>query len=169
MNKDLIIGYVLGFIDAEASFSVSIKIQKDLAYGVRLDPVFSITQAKKEPLELISKVINAGRIIRKPGQKHLYLLIIDNMAELIEKLIPFLDNYIELLSIKKEQYLMFREIVLSLSKGLHKNHIKLKELVSKAYELSSLSSKARRKRSLEEIITIINSHIARRRDLPGER
>ena len=47
MDKDLIIGYVIGFIDAEASFSVSIKVQKDLAYGVKLDPVFSITQAKK--------------------------------------------------------------------------------------------------------------------------
>jgi len=48
MNKELVIGYVLGLIDAEASFSVSIKIQKDLVYGIRLDPVFSITQAKKE-------------------------------------------------------------------------------------------------------------------------
>jgi len=48
MNKELVIGYVLGLIDAEASFSVSIKIQKDLVYGIRLDPVLSITQAKKE-------------------------------------------------------------------------------------------------------------------------
>ena len=101
MNKDMIVGYVLGLIDAEASFSVSIKMQKDLAYGIRLDPVFSITQAKKEPLELVSRVIGAGRILRKPGQKHLYLLVIGNMGELTEKLIPFLDTYLELLSAKR--------------------------------------------------------------------
>ena len=165
----MVLGYVVGFIDAEASFSVSIKIQRDLAYGVRLDPVFSITQAKREPLELISKIIGAGRIIRKPGQKHLYLLIIDNMNELAEKLIPFLDNYLKLLNAKKEQYLIFRDIVLSLHEGQHRSLDKIKELVLKAYRLSSLSSKARRKRSIEEIFTIINSYIARRRDLPGER
>ena len=169
MNKGLIIGYVMGFIDAEASFSVSIKVQKDLAHGVRLDPVFSVTQAKGEPLELISKVTNAGRIIKKPGQKHLYLLIIDNMSELVEKLIPFLDSNLELLRAKREQYLIFKDIVLSLHKGQHKDPVKLKELLSKAYSLSSLSSKARRKRGLEEIFSIIDSYIARRRDLPGER
>ena len=169
MNPQLIIGYIIGFIDAEASFSVSIKIQKDLVYGVRLDPVFSITQAKREPLELITKTIGVGRIIKKPGQKHLYLLVIDNMNELADKLFPFLDKYQGLLYIKKESYLIFKEIVLALHKGLHKNASKLKELVFKAYNLSNLSSKARRKRSLNEIIAIIDSHIAKRRDLPGER
>lgn len=155
MNKDMIVGYVLGLIDAEASFSVSIKMQKDLA--------------KKEPLELVSRVIGAGRILRKPGQRHLYLLVIDNMGELTEKLIPFLDTYLELLSAKREQYSVFRDIVLSLHRGHHRNYVKLKELVSKAYKLSVLSSKARRRRNIEEIFTLMDLHIARRRDLPGER
>jgi hypothetical protein len=167
--KQLIIGYVVGFIDAEASFSVSVKIQRDLMYGIRLDPVFSITQSNKEPLELVSKIIGAGRIIRKPGQSHLYLLIIDNMDELVGKLIPFLDKYLDLLRVKKEQYRVFRDIVLSLHKGSHKDVNVLKNLVSKAYYLSRLSSKSHRKRSLEEVIRIIDSFIARRRDLPGER
>ena len=90
MENKLLMGYVLGFIDAEASFSVSIKLQKGLAYGIRLDPVFSITQQEKAPLEIIRQVIGVGRIIRKPGQRHLYLLVIDSMKDLREKLIPFL-------------------------------------------------------------------------------
>ena len=64
----------MGFIDAEASFSVSIKIQKDTAYSVRVDPVFSIAQQEIAPLELIMRTVGAGRTIRKPGQKHLWQL-----------------------------------------------------------------------------------------------
>jgi len=162
------IGYVTGFIDAEASFSISIKIQKDLAYGIRLDPVFSITQAKKEPLEIIAQTIGAGRITKKPGQKHLYLLIIDNMKELTEKLIPFLDKHEKNLYSKKEHYKTFREIVLALKTKQHKNKTTLKKLVYKAYLLSKINPKSHRKRTLEEIITLIDSK-KRRRDLPGER
>ena len=169
LEQKLVTGYIIGFIDAEGSFSVSIKVQRDLTYGVRLDPVFSITQARREVLELIRRAIGAGRILRKPGQRHLYIYIVDNMNELIEKLIPFLDKYQNLLHVKKETYLIFRDIVLTLHKGLHKNVSKLRELISKAYTLSNLSPKAHRKRSIDEIFKIINTYIAKRRDLPGER
>ena len=168
MEKE-IIGYIMGFIDAEASFSISIKVQKDLRYGIRIDPVFSITQTMKKPLELIANTINAGRIIRKPGQEHLYLLIIDNIKDLTEKLIPFIEEHKHLLIVKAEQYNLFKEIVVSLNKKEHMNPDKLRELVIKSYMLSSLNPKSKRKRKLEEILTIIDSRIARRRDLPGER
>ena len=158
---------MIGFIDAEASFSVSIKIQKDLKYGVRLDPVFSITQSSREPLELIAKTVGAGRIIRKPGQEHLYLLVIDNMDDLVGKLIPFLDRYQNLLRAKIEQYRIFKDIVLSIHKGMHKDALLLKELIFKAYVLSQVSSKSRRKRGLEEILKLIDSFIAIRQGSPG--
>ena len=167
--KQLLIGYVIGFIDAEASFSVSIKMQKDLRYGIRLDPVFSITQSNKRPLELVAKIIGAGRIIRKPGQRHLYLLVIDNMDDLTNNLIPFLDKYQNLLQTKIEQYKIFRDIVLSLHKGMHKDIFLLKELISKAYILSQISSKSRRKRNLEDVLRFIDSFIVRQQGSPGER
>jgi len=59
--------------------------------------------------------------------------------------------------------------VLSLRKGHHRDYVKLKELIPKAYKLSDLNSKARRRRNIEEIFTLIDSHIARLRDPPGER
>ena len=151
----------MGFIDAEASFSVSIKIQRDLRYGIRLDPVFSITQSSKKPLEVIAKIIGAGRIIKKPGQDHLYLLVIDNMSDLVNKLIPFLDKHMNLICAKEENYLIFREIVIALDKGLHKDRDTLKRLVHYAYNLSSLSKKARRRRSLCEIFTIIEAQTSK--------
>jgi hypothetical protein len=41
VGGEIAVGYVVGFIDAEASFSVSIKYQR--GYVLRVDPVFSIT------------------------------------------------------------------------------------------------------------------------------
>jgi len=82
----------MGFIDAEASFSVSIKLQNGMMYGVRIDPVFSVTQQDREPLRLIMAVIGTGRVIRKLGQRHLRLLVIDNMKELKDRLIPSLTS-----------------------------------------------------------------------------
>ena len=165
--KQLFIGYVIGLIDAEASFSVSIKIQKDLKYGVRLDPVFSITQSNRRALELVAKVIGAGRIIRKPGQRHLYLIVIDNMNDLINKLIPFLDKYQNMLRTKNKQYKIFRDIVFSLHKGIHRDVFLLKELVSKAYILSQISTKSHRKRNLREILEIIDSFVTERQGFSG--
>ena len=169
MENKLLTGYVLGFIDAEASFSVSIKLQKGLAYGIRLDPVFSITQQEKAPLEIIRQVIGIGRIIRKPGQRHLYLLVIDSMKDLREKLIPFLNRYENVLTAKKRNYELFREIVEKMLRKEHRKPESLKQLVKKAYLLSNLSSKAYRKRRLQEILSIIDYYCSKRRDSPGER
>gem|GEM_PF-924309 len=157
-------GYVMGFIDAEGSFSVSIKLQKGLRYGIRLDPVFSITQREREPIDKIMHVLNAGRVIRKPGQPHLYLLIIDSMSELTGKLIPFLERNIDLLHAKKRQYILFRDIVRGLHEARHRDIGGMRDLVIKAYELSNLSMKSNRRRSLDDILLMLKQW-----GPPGER
>ena len=164
-----IIGYVMGFIDAEASFSVSVKLQNDMVYGVRIDPVFSVTQQDREPLRLIMGVIGAGRVIRKPGQRHLWLLVIGNMKELKDRLVPFIDEHVKLLIAKKRAYEIFREIVLRISNGEHRNLDGLKAIVVLAYRLSELSSKARRRKGLNQVLDIINSRAAKRGEPPGDR
>ena len=149
------IGYVVGFIDAEASFSVSIKYQR--GYGIRLDPVFSASQLNKDPLDVISRVIGVGRIIRKPGQEHLYLYVVDNMSELVEGLIPFLDKYRHLLRSKKNAYDLFREIAISLANGVHREKEGKRKLIKLAYTLSAINSKSHRKRPLEEVLKLLES------------
>jgi hypothetical protein len=155
VGGDIAVGYVVGFIDAEASFSVSIKYQR--GYGLRLDPVFSITQLNREPLDVIHGVINAGRIIKKPGQKHLHLYIVDNIKELTERLIPFLDKHRHLLYSKGKAYGLFREIVISLSKGKHKEKEEMRRLLTLAYELSHTNPKSRRKRALDEVLKLLDN------------
>ena len=156
MSDDLDRGYVSGIIDAEASFSVSIKIQHDLRYKVRIDPVFSITQRNRDVLEIVKRILDCGRIIPKPGQKHLWLFLVDGLDELQRKLVPALDR-LKLIS-KRPVYPLFREIVLKLAEkkySLTCNDIR--ELVLMAYKLSKLNPKSHRKRSLREILSLIPS------------
>ena len=153
---DYTLGYVAGFVDAEASFSVSLKLQRDLRYHVRPDPVFSITQSNEEVLNFLRSVIECGRVIEKPGQRHLKILIIDNLDELKDKLIPFLDKLN--LKVKQEQYRIFREIVLKLANNRRKlTREMLEEIIFLSFELSKLNPKSMRRRSLGEILEILNS------------
>ena len=105
-------GYLAGFVDAEGSFSVSVKYQPDLRYKIRVDPVFSITQKERKVLETIQRILGCGRIMPKQGQKNLWVLIVDGLDELYSKLIPALDTLYFIC--KKQNYEIFRQIVLKL-------------------------------------------------------
>ena len=154
--NDFIAGYVAGIIDAEASFSISVKLQSDLRCKVRLDPVFSITQESMEVLRIVQEYLGCGRIIRKPGQKHLWLLIVDSLDELCGCLAAKLDALS--LYAKKKHYMLFREIICELaSKKYRLSCNDIRRLVIEAYKLSELNSKSRRRRSLREILALIPS------------
>ena len=170
MSGDYDKGYVSGLIDAEASFSAGIKVQSDLRCKVRVDPVFSITQRSRETLEVVQKVLRCGRVIPKPGQRHLWLFVVDGLDELRQKLIPALDE-LKLIS-KRSAYNLFREIVLKLAEKKYSLTCEdVRELVLMAYELSELNPKSSRKRSLAEVLSLIpltsdNHEVGK---APGER
>ncbi|WP_165487967.1 LAGLIDADG family homing endonuclease [Aeropyrum pernix] len=156
-----------GIIDAEASLSVSIKIQEDLRCRVRVDPVFSITQDSKDVLNVVKNYFGCGRLMPKPGQEHLTLYVVDRLEALVDCLIPKLDRLP--LIVKKRGFEMFREIVLTLTRMKYRRVecCVIRDLVLKSYSLSSLNKKSKRKRSLEEILKIIPCDKAV--EPPGER
>ena len=120
-------------------------------------------------LEIIQRVLGCGRIIQKPGQKHLWILIVDNLDELSRKLIPILDGL--RLMAKKSAYECFREIVLKLAEKKYSLTCdEVRELVILAYRLSNLNLKSSRKRSLNEILPLIPvSDTYKVGKAPGER
>nr|3E54_A Chain A, RRNA intron-encoded endonuclease [Vulcanisaeta distributa]3E54_B Chain B, RRNA intron-encoded endonuclease [Vulcanisaeta distributa] len=154
-EEDFKEGYILGFIEAEGSFSVSIKFQRDVFGGVRLDPVFSITQKNREVLEAIKEHLGIGRIMEKAGQPNTYVYVVDNFNELV-KLINFLNKYADFMIVKKRQFLMFREIANGLVNGEHLHINGLKRLVKLAYELTKESEKGYRKYDLNHVLSIID-------------
>ena len=147
--------YIVGFVDGEGCFSVSLKKQDDTRFGWVIDPVFHVTQDKEGAvvLEMLKRVFQCGRIIPKPGQEDTVLqYVVDSRRHLIEVIIPFFNKHKPI--IKQRDFEFFKEIVQSLQKGEHKNPEGFMKLVEKVYAMSK-----DRKRPLEEVLSQIRKRV----------
>jgi hypothetical protein len=147
--------YIVGFVDGEGCFSVSIKKQEDTKFGWVIDPVFHITQDKERSviLEIIKRVFNCGRIIPKPGREDAVLqYVVDSRRHLAEVIIPFFDKHKPI--VKQREFKAFKEIVQSLEKGEHRSPEGFIELLEKAYKMS-----CDRKHSLEEVVSKMKERV----------
>ena len=142
--------YILGFVDAEGCFSVSIKNQETTRFGWVLDPIFQVTQHKnnKKVLEHIKGELRCGRIIEKSGQSDTLVYLVDNRRQLKEKIIPFFEKY--RLVVKDADFQKFKKIVEGLENKEHQSKEKFKELIKTAFEMN-LEGKQRRYK-LEEVL-----------------
>ena len=149
-KKNRIKLYIIGFVDAEGCFSVSLKKQKDARFGWVLDPIFQVTQHKnsKLVLDVIKDELTCGRIINKPGQKDTLIYLVDNRRQLTEKIIPFFEKH--RLVVKEKDFEKFKDIVQGLENKEHQKIDSFKKLVKKAFEMN-LKGKQRRYK-LEEIL-----------------
>ena len=136
--------YLLGIVDAEGCFSVSLKEQKGTRFGYVLDPVFSVSQHKsnKFVLDLLHRELDCGRVIQKHGQKGSFVFVVDNRRQLVEKIIPFFNKYKLLL--KWNDFQKFSTIVLGLDRKEHSKRESFKELIRLAFTMN-LMGKQRRK------------------------
>lgn len=151
MRRQKLYSYLLGIIDAEGCFSISIKKQDTARFGWVIDPVFHVTQHKssRDVLEDFQTAFNAGRIIPKTGQKNLLIFIVDNRRQLAEKVIPFFNRYP--LRIKKNDFEIFKEVVEALERKEHLVEDGFRRLVKKARSFKR-ARKGRYKYSLEDIL-----------------
>jgi hypothetical protein len=128
--------YVVGFIDGEGSFSVSIGKHKTLKRGYEVRPEFEIElRADDQPiLERILVTIGCGRIYDLSYERYGWYphskYKINNNKDLRECLFPFLDKYPPQAK-KAEVYKFFKEIVLMVARKEHltdKGFNKIKQL-----------------------------------------
>lgn len=85
-----------GFIEGEGSFSVSVKRNDNLRFGIELDPLFNITQHINgvRTLYLALEMFKTGRIRYKTGSNATLVFIIEPRKSLQEKVCPFLERYV---------------------------------------------------------------------------
>jgi len=147
--------YILGFVDAEGCFSVSLKKQDTTRFGWVLDPLFQVTQHKsnRSVLEQIKKELVCGRIVEKPGQKDTLIYLVDNRRQLREKVIPFFEKY--KLITKGGDFQKFKEIVTGLENKEHFEIETFTKLIEKAFKMN-LEGKQRRYK-LEEVLKNLKS------------
>lgn len=146
-----------GFVEGEGSNSVSISINKNFKYGINIQPVFNVSQHKNGLSILYSfkELFNCASVLEKSGSPEIYVYSLKGYKQIIEHVIPFLETYVQPFTCKKEEYLVFKQIVLQSCEGGQRYKESLIEMVKLAYTLQGKGKN--RKREISEIFEIIEN------------
>ena len=110
--------YLVGFIDGEGSFNVSLR-KKDYGAGWQISPVFNVSQRDETILSLMKRHLVCGSIRMRKDGVHYYE--VTNLSSLRDKVIPFLNKFQLLSSSKKKNFRILKEIVEIMLAGSHNN------------------------------------------------
>ena len=141
-------GWVVGFVDGEGSFIVTIfhHPKSRMKYGWQVFPELVVTQraTNLNALEEIQKVLGCGNICKSKekgeyGHKEpLYRYAVRSIKELNEKVIPFFEKNRLQSKSKKEDFKKFTKILRMMRKS---QHLKWKGLVKIAQIAQTMNRK----------------------------
>ena len=145
-----------GFVEGEGSNSVSITVGRNFKFGVKLQPVFNVSQHVNglPLLNSFKELFGVGSVLKKSGSPDIWVYTLKGYKQIIEHVIPFLDIYVQPFSCKTTEYQIFLQLVLNSKAGHQTQKETLIEMVKLAYTLTGKGKN--RKRPLEEILEIIN-------------
>jgi len=109
--------FVTGFVDGDASFTVSIAKKKS-GIGWKIQPIFTIGLVPKD-LDLLVQIqvfFKTGKIYT--SKRGIIYYTVGSTKDIIKYILPHFDKY-PLISLKLKDYLVFRNIVLLMEKGQH--------------------------------------------------
>jgi hypothetical protein len=151
--------FISGFVDGEGSFSVAIIRHPTQKFGWMINPVFQVYQHEKYryALELCKFVFGTGSIYRKSGIHPVLNFSVDSRRNIIEKIIPFFDKYPVV--VKRENYLKFKSILISMEHKEHHTLSGFKRLVSIAHTMNDMGKQ--RKYSKEYIFSEIEKVLSK--------
>ena len=119
-----IASWIVGFVDGEGSFLISIFRNTTTRHGWQVFPEFIVTQGAKSihVLHEIQKFFNCGKVFvnRRSDNhhEHLYRFCVRSMKDLREKIIPFFDHY-RLRTAKREDFMKFKKALKLMEKRIH--------------------------------------------------
>ena len=105
--------WIVGFVDGEGCFSISIFKNVTTKLGIQVFPEFVVTQGAKSltAINNLKDYFGCGKIYlnsRKDNHKEpLYRYCVRSFADLQEKIIPFFDKY-PLQTYKYQDFLIFK-------------------------------------------------------------
>jgi hypothetical protein len=149
------VGWVLGFVDGEGCFCISINRNLTSKTGWQVIPEFVVTQSQRsiDSLKELNNFFGCGHIFvnhRYDNHKeHLYRFCVRSLKDLKEKVIPFFIKN-QLRTSKKEDFAYFCKVMKLIE---NRNHLTL-EGITKIAKLASLMNRKRPSRFLESSHTI---------------
>ena len=135
--------WVVGFVDGEGCFSISVVRNSTCRLGWQVQHEFSVTQgaSSQEALELVGTVIGAGRlIVNNRSDNHrgqLLRLSVKSRRELVTKVVPFFERN-PLRTIKRRDFELFARVLEMMQR---REHLTIQGLV----EIASLTERMNRR------------------------
>jgi hypothetical protein len=120
------IGWIVGYVDGEGCFSVSLFRNKTTKFGWQVFPEFVVTQGEKsrKSLDFIQDFFKCGKIyVNKRYDNHnenLYRYCVRSRKDLTEKIAPFFREN-QLRTAKKEDFKLFLKILEMMNKNVHQS------------------------------------------------
>lgn len=146
--------FISGFTEGEGCFCISFNRRAKMKTGIEVRPSFSISQNKRnlELLKLINQHFKCG-FIRFSKNDQSYKYEVRSIEELIKIIIPFFEMY-PLQGIKKNDFLIFKEVCLMVFTSHHLNPENLIKIIELSY---NINCSGKRKYKKEELL----KHIVR--------
>jgi hypothetical protein len=149
--KNLHPEYIVGFIDGEGSFNVSLSRHKTLRRGVEVRAAFEI-ELRADDWEILERIRNSlgcGSIYELNYKRYGWYphvkYKISSVEDLSRFLIPFLDKH-RLKAKKKKVYKLFRRAVFLMKKKKHLDDDGFREILEIRDQIRALNKKHYRNR-----------------------
>ena len=123
------IGFFLaGFVEGEGSFNISLRRKSDYKVGWQVVMSFNVSQKDPAILQLLKIQLQCG-IIKVRKKDDLHSLDITSPQDIIQKVIPYFQNYPVLSDSKRRNFAIFCKIAEFINQGKHKTKIGLKQIL----------------------------------------
>lgn len=136
------IGWIVGFIDGEGCFSVSLHKNPTTKFGWQIMPEFVVTQGEKSlnSLEIVKKFFNCGNIfVNKRYDNHkenLYRFCVRSHKDLKEKVVPFFRKN-QLQTSKSRDFSLFSKVIEMMTDKKHLSEKGIKEIINIATNMNT--------------------------------
>ena len=142
--------WVVGFVDGEGCFSISVVRNAGCRLGWQVQHEFSVTQAapSRSALETLQQYFRCGRIIenrrRDNHREPLLRYSVKARPDLVERIIPFFEEH-PLITAKQSDFESFRYVVAMMCAGRHLRREGLAEIA----HITETMNRKQRSRFLE--------------------
>ena len=154
--------FLSGFVEGEGSLWISINLYPKSSLGVKINFGFSIAQHQSglPLLLLIRDYFKTGRVYLKSGSLNVWVFEINSRTSLSEKVVPFFKKHVlpftcKFGNIHQGTFYHFNYVLDSFLKKKHLDKDGLIECIQHIYKTNPFGKGKKRKRSLDEIISLI--------------
>ena len=110
--------WIVGFVDGEGCFHVSINPHNEMTAGYQVLPEFTVVQHERDVqlLHAMKAYFGCGVVRKNHGDRMAYR--VRGLEHLTQKIVPFFEKH-SLKTQKRHDFLKFRQVLLKIQSGDH--------------------------------------------------